>query len=518
MTRVQIKDMTGGLNTAEPTKIKDNQFSILQNMFYNSDFRLQSRKWIKQFWEQISGSPVTSLFSFVNDNTWESYLLATAWTSLYQYNSNTNQYDEVKTWLTEFETDGVTRTRWSFAVYLNKVYMCNGVDDYAEYDPSTTTYSEFATQPKVRHLAFLWDAIYGWWADNLPNTLYFTNAWATDWQSLNSNSLVVWWDESWRINWLEELQTQIQVFKDDKIYSVAWDWSSALPTDSESGWYADRAIKRFWNSLVNLSERWIDTLKARNGVGSTNALESKPLSDNVRDIFAQVKTNNRKFACWEYLLPLTNYYVTIDATNDNLPETTLVYSSLTKWWSQYTFPAINDYSIYVDTDWNERYLVSSANSWVIYEIETGVNDLWSPIPVKLRTKKHDFNEPTLLKTFQYVDIIWFKSIWWEIDCNIYIEWQNISGATIDDSFTQQEMESLTIWTRTIGTNVIWWWIQWEEEVELFPFFVRIPMYETWLNIEIELLSESTNLLWTIEKITLEKDNENVELFEYNNIA
>ena len=441
MTRVEISDMTGGLNTAEPTKIKDNQFSILQNMYYDSEFRLQSRRGFEQFWEQIGDSPITSLFSFKNDTTGVSYLLATAWTSLYQYNAWA--FDEVKTWLTEFETDGTTRTRWSFAVYLNKVYMCNWVDDYAEYDPATETYTAEATQPKVRHLAYLWDAIYWGGADDLPNTLYFTDAGAIDWKTLNSNDLVVWWDEAGRINWLEELQTQVQVFKDYKVYAVSWDWSSALATDSESWGYADRAIKRVWNSLVNLSERGIDTLKARSWVWSVEAIESKPLSDNVRSLFAQVSNNNRKFACWEYILPLTNYYVTIDATNDSLPETTVVYSSLTKGWSTYTYPAINDYTKYIDSYGEVHYLAASANSGVVYEIEKGFNDVWNAIPVKLRTKKYDFNDPTILKTFQYVDIVWYKSVWDSIDVNIYIEWENVWGAEITDDFINETSTSLT---------------------------------------------------------------------------
>jgi len=516
--RIELENLLGWLNTAEPTKIKDNQFSVLENMFYTPDFWLQSRRGFKEFWTQIGTKPITSLFSFVNDTTWDSWLLATAGTSLYQYNEGTTVFDEVKTWLTEFEADWVTRTRWSFAVYLNKVYMCNGVDAYAEYDPATTTYTENWAQPKVRHLAFLWDAIYWWWADLLPNTLYFTTAWAANWNTLDANSIVVWWDEAGRINWLEELQTQIQVFKDNKIYSVAWDGSSALPTDSESWGYSDRAIKRAWNSLLNLSERGIDTLKARNGVWGTQAVESKPLSDNVRDIFSKIKTNNRKFSAGQYLLPLTNYYVTIDTTNDSIPERTMVYSSLTKGWSEYTYPALNDYVTFIDEDWDERYLMASANSWIVYEMETWFNDVWSAIPVRLKTKKFDFNKPTVLKTGQYVDVIWFKSIWDPIQCNIYMEDELVWWAEITDDYINASATSLHIWTTTIWTATIWWGVQWDDTIELLPFFVRIPMYETGLNIEVELTSDSTNLVWIPSKIAMEIDNENIELFSYWNIA
>jgi len=490
MSRVEIDNMTWGLNTAEPTKIKDNQFSVLQNMFYNADFWLQSRPWIAEFWNQFGVKAPTSMFSFVNDTTWDSWLIVTAWTSLYQYNEWTSNFDEVKTWLTEFETDWVTKTRWSFAVY----------------------------EPKVRHLAFLWDAIYWGWADDNPNTLYFTNAWGGDWNNLDANSLVVWWDVSGRINWLNELQTQVQVFKDTEIRAVAWDWSSSLPTDTESGWYADRVIKKVWNSLLNLSERGIDTIRARNWVSGTQAIESKPLSDNVRDIFAKTATKNRKFACGQYILPLTNYYVTIDTTNDSIPESTLVYSSLTKGWSEYTYPAINDYTKYTDSDWKERFLMASANTGILYEMETGTNDVWGAIPVKLRTKKYDLKKPTVLKTISYVDVIWFKSEWDEIECNIYMEWELVWGATIDDSYINETWESLTIWTTTTWTSVIWGGVSTEWEIKLFPFVTRIPMYETGLNIEIELTSESTNMTWLLSKLAFDREFEDIDLFSYDNIA
>lgn len=517
MSRIELDDMIGGLNTAEPTKIKDNQFEVLQNMFYNSDYRLQTRAGLRQFWNQIGSAPITSLFSFQNDTTWVNYLLATAGTALYQYNETTSNFDSVQTGLSEFEADGTTRTRWSFAVYLNKVYMCNGVDAYAEYDPATQTYTEQSGEPRVRHLAFLWDAIYGGGADANPNTLYFTNAGATDGRNLDENSLVVWGDEAGRINGLEELQQQVQVFKDRRVYSVAGDGSSALPTDSESGGYSDRAIKRVANTLLNLSERGIDALRARNGVWSTQALETKPLSDNVRDIFAQIRTRNRQFSASEYVLPLTNYYITMDTSNDSIPDTTLVYSSLTQGWSEYTYPAINDYTQYTDTQGEIRYLAASANAWVVYEIEAGFSDLISPITCSLRTKKFDFNKPTVYKTCHYVDIVGFKSLWESIQCNVYIDDRIAGGSEItDEELDQERAETVPIGTRVLWEDIIWGGVRWTE-VELSPFFSRIPVYNTGATIQVELTSSSTNLTWTLEKIAMEVEDEEIELFEYSNI-
>jgi len=41
---IKIQDVTGGMNTGEPTGIEDNQFSDLKNMFYDQDRRLQVRR------------------------------------------------------------------------------------------------------------------------------------------------------------------------------------------------------------------------------------------------------------------------------------------------------------------------------------------------------------------------------------------------------------------------------------------------------------------------------------------
>lgn len=517
MDIIEISNILWGLNTAEPTKIKDNEMSVLENMSYNADYQLQSRYWLAQFGNQIGTNAITSLFSFKNDTTWASYLLATAGTSLYQYNSSTGNYDQVKTGLSEFEADWVTRTKWSFAVYLNKVYMCNWVDDYAEYDPATTTYTVLATQPKVRYLAYLWDAIYGAGQDSNPITLYYTNAGASDGRTLNANFIVVWGDESGRIKGLEELQTQVQVFKEYSIYSVSGDGSTAYRTDVEDGWYSHRAIKKVENSLVNLNSRGIDSLKARDGVSSTQAIRSSSLSDNVRSIFSKIQAKNRENSSALYVPELTNYYVTLDTNNDGIPETTLVYSTLTKGWSKYTYPAISDFTRYIDSDGVIHNLASSANTGIVYEIEKWFSDVGANILPVFKTKRYDFKKPYILKTFDFVDIYGYKTRWDSITCNIYIERNIEAGATITDDFVDTTSETYKIGQLTTWTNVIGGAVGTEDTVELFPFYVRIPMYVAGANIEVELTSNSENLLWSVDKIILSKNDENIQLFSYHNI-
>ena len=189
---------------------------ILNHKFLPHRKRIQTRRGITTFGDAIWADPISSYFFWKNDTDWTTMALCTAGTVMYKYDEWTTTWNSIKTWLSEFEADGVTRTRWSFAVYLNKVYMCNGVDAYAEYD--WTTYTTFWSQPKCRYLRYMADSIYWAWEDTNPSTVYATTAWAANGQTLNANDIKVWWDELWRINWMLDLWNVILIFKNKKIY------------------------------------------------------------------------------------------------------------------------------------------------------------------------------------------------------------------------------------------------------------------------------------------------------------
>ena len=207
------------LSTLYPREMKDNQFEVLKNMNYDKDFRLRTRWWLQAFWNQAPNKKTfTSLFFFQNDSTFERNLFWIAWDTFYKYKEDDNSWIEIKKWLKELEKDKITRTRWSFAVYKNIVYMCDWVNNYASYD--WTTYKEYPDQPKFRYLKYMNDTIFWAGDDENPSTLYWMNVWSNDASKLNINVLVVGWDELWRINWIKDFWVAVLVFKNKKIYSV----------------------------------------------------------------------------------------------------------------------------------------------------------------------------------------------------------------------------------------------------------------------------------------------------------
>jgi hypothetical protein len=273
------------------------------------------------------------------------------------------------------------------------------------------------------------------------------------------------------------------------------------------------------------NDRWFNTIQAKSWITWSQAIQTTPLSDNVRKLAWNVINKSLKFTIWEYILPLTNYYWTFDTTWEGIPETTLVYSALTQGWSQYTFPALNDYTQYLNSNWETQYLAASANSWQMFEIESWFDDLWIAIPCELKTKRWDFWDVTRWKNFQFVDLVWLKSQWDEIDVEIISDNDIIADAEIDDTFINTDNTILTVWSQPIWTQIIWWGsITWNvtnasalpwEEIDLFLYKIRIPMYDSWSNIQVRMTSNSTNMVWTLDKVVLKTNLEALDLVPFD---
>lgn len=509
---LSINDLSWGLNTWSPSTIWNNQFSKLTNFFYNSDWQVETRRGYTAFGDELS-APITSYFFYQNDWTLDRTAVCNSWTAFYQLNSGGTAWVSKKTGLTEFETNSnktTRRTRRDYAVYKNIIYMCNGVDSYAKWDG--TTYTEYAAQPKIRYISYLQDRLYGAWDDTNPNSLYYTAALPSDWNSINTNTLVVWWDENWQINWLTELQSSVLALKSNNIYAINVTASTATPIDSQAWGYADRSIARVADSLVYFSDKGVETLKARTWVTGSNALASKSLSEDVKELLDNITEFNYSAQVWWYSKKANNYYFTFDTNDDNIPDTTLVYSSLTKWRSKYSFPIIYDYWQYITSDQEEKILFASGNS--MYEFETGLTDNWNDIEFELETKAYDFDTPGLYKTVDYVDVIGLKNIWSTISVKTIVDDVVVSEWFITDS----NIDVTTVY-KTLGTSLLWWTplTGWEDSswINMYQYSVRLPLYASGNSCAINM--SSTGGVWTLHKARISVEQEPIEVFNSNNI-
>lgn len=514
---ISINKFDWWLNLNTGSNIGDNQFTIATNMYYNINKQLETRRWFQKFGAALGNNkPITSYFFFQRDDTLATMTLCASGTDMYKFDDTLKTWSSVKTGLAEFETiTGRTdwRTRRDFAVYKNIPYMCNGVDKYASYNG--TTYTEYAAAPKIRYINMNTDTLFGSGEDINPSTFYYSAAAPADGTSFYTNAVVVGGDELGRINWQNELGQVILAFKSNKIYSVDVTNQKALPIDSQTGWFSDRTIANVGNSLVYLTNRWVDTLKPRTGLDWSSALESSPLDEDVRELTSKITELQLNSNTGRYIKGLNNYYITFDTNNDNVPDTTLVYNSLVKAWTKYDYPVIYDYGFYITPTGEYKYVFTSASTDQVYEMESGYDDDWVSINYEIQTKAFDFGEPWTFKTFEYVDIIGKKSKGTTIPVKIYIWDELVGGATIDDTkIINSNQSSQALGTRPIGIDSLTGAS--EEDIQIYDYLIRVPLYSTWPEISINMSSEWW--IWMLEKMRIGVNGETIDVFSYANIG
>ena len=592
-------DFRWGLNLTQSTIIKDNEFTIAKNVFYNNAKQLQTRRWYRKFGDPLGSAPATSIFFFQRDDNLERILIANAGNSLYKYD-NSSAFSTVYSNNIEYETrtwETSKRTRWDYAVYKNVIYMGDGVNPYASYDwtthtiinttsigattadnttetftkathwmanwdeiyfttsgtmptwvtqyqvyyvvnKTTNTFQistlkwwsvvDFTTngtgtlttiklnEPRCRYISYLGDRLYWAWDDANPSSLYYTNAAPTDWTNINQNTVVIWWDEAGKINALNEYNQVVIVFKDQKSYAVNVWTPSVEVIDSQTWWYSDRTIHSVGNTLVYLNERGIDTLTKRTGVWDTSGIESKPISDNVREIFQDVSERQYNANCGWYIKKINNYYVTVDTNNDNIPDTTLVYNSLVGSWTEYTFPPIYDYGYYIDSDNQYQFLFSHWSWGQLYEYEYGFDDDWIEIAVEIQSKDFDFGDPAQIKSFYFMDFVGYKQEWGVIDISVLVDGETVSLGQVTDAHINVDEVAGAIWVNPVWVDPLGAVSSdAESDLLLYPFRVKLQFFARWEKIAFNLQSEWVQ--WILEKARVHVEWETKEVFYYGNI-
>ncbi len=512
MPQKTIPDFTGGLNLGEAATIEDNQFEELKNFIYNGARRIQLRKGYVPFGASIGSSPITSYFFHKRDDNGEKIALATAGTNMYKYDEGAGTWSSIKSGLTEFEpTDSSKRTRWDFIVYKNDIYCCNGVDNYMKVTIPAGTVTEYASQPKVRYLEYMNDRIFSSGEDANPISLYYTDAQPSDGATLDTNTLVVGGDEMGKINGLREIGQVVLVGKENKIYSVNVAASSSQPIDSMDGWYSNRSIQNVGNSLVYATRQGVDSLKARSGVDGSGALASELLSEDISSLLDVIPFKSLNSSCSYYNKESKIYYFTFDSNGDDIPDTTICYSALTKSWSTSTLPPAYDYGVYIDDDGVYHYLSASAATGQMYELESGYSDNGTYIDGILKTKNYDLGSPQTWKDFDFIDIIGSASVGSVIRVEILIDGEVAQNEIIQGCNISDEKVILALGVEPIGTKRIGG--GGAEEIDLFTYRKRIPLLGAGggRNIQVRMYSNTLNLQWTLDKLTLDFNHNTIDL-------
>lgn len=378
----------------------------------------------------------------------------------------------------------------------------------------TLTYS-LLWQPRLRYIEYLGDRLFWAWDDANPSTLYYTAAAPSDWNNIAANAVLVGWDDNSYNTGISELGNIILTQKNNKRYSVNVATPSASPIDPQWWGYANRCIANVGNTLVYFSEKGIESVRPRYGVTGGAALEWKSISDNLRRLTDKVTAKQYNSGTALNTEKLNNYYFSFDTNDDNVPDTTLVYSSLVWGWTQYNWPNLYHGMFYIDSDGEVHYLIGSGVTWQAYEVETGFFDLWEEIEHEIETKRFDYKTPGDQKMFEYAIVVWYKDIGSILPVKVKIDWDVETESFITDAMINYDSATKTIGSRPIGTEPLTGFTN-DEEITLYQYTIKVPMYTRWSDIAVNV--SSTWWTWIVDKMRIKKENEPEDVFMFNNIG
>lgn len=458
--------------------------------------------------------------------------LSTIWTWL-TFNDTTDKWLYTSHWLNNgdevyFTTGGTAPTGLTqYQVYyvINKTtndFEASTSYNWTKVDFTTNGSGTMTlvkvTEPRPRYMQISRDVARIAWMDKSPSTAYYSNPLPglSNLDNVDTNAYIVGKQEEWIITWLSEYWQWVLVFKSDQIYYASLTSGTLVsqPVDSQSWWYADRVTKSVGNSLVYYSDRWIDSVAKRTWVDGAWALESQPLSEKIKDIINQIQPISYNSSAAHYHRVLQNYYFSFDLSQDDIPEKTLVYSALTGWWSEYIYPTLYDYGTYKTSTGIVSYIFTSWSWWQAYKMEYWFDDDWTPIDAEIQTKKLDFGDISQVKTFDFIDIIWWKQEWWDITATVYVDEDEVWEGIITDSNINISWSPVTISYTPLWEESIWSWES-TADLVLYPYTVRIPFFHRWSTISLKL--SSSWVQWIFERMRINVNSETIDTFAFNNI-
>lgn len=438
------------------------------------------------------------------------YLMAQVGTCWYEWDETTGYWNIFKT--------GVTAgARASMAAYKNIMYFTNGVDNYFDYTGIVATDRTGANTYKGKYLIVANDVGYILGDPTVPSTLGYTNATPSNLQTF-PNALVLDEDSSdGKGTALANLGPIVIAGKDRKIYQVNIATPSREQLDYSDGIESHRAFVRVENELFIFNSNGISTIAQRQA--TVGSLRTDPISEQLQPLIDIIK--NKSISAGIYIERFSNFYISVDTNDDDIPDTLIIFSTLTKKWSTYTGFNINEFVWYKDADGDYHLLYADATTGQIREMETGTNDFGTAIVATINSKVYHFDQPATLKTFEYVDLVGFITQNGLAEAYIVIDdTYTTPVAYIDGTnyYTGSGGASYTLGTSPLGTTSLGGSVSSTGGIQLYPFKLRIPIEYTGSKIQIKFVVNTVDTIFIPQKFTIYPIGQTIELFESSLIA
>ena len=477
-------------------------------------------------YSSTSDKPITSGHYWRNSVNLKTNLIAVCGSGLFLYDETTTHWEEIDSGLTELETAtdiAGNVTRWDFMTFGSDangndvVYMLNGVDNYRSWNGVAITDHGAVMGRYVRNVnTFL--AITG--DDAAPNAVKRSAANPADATParFSSTTIIGKYDEG-RINAINEISLFAILYKDSKSYSLDISNGATIPIDSQNGGFSNRAIANVENGVLYYTGSGIDFLEQKEGSIGGAALISSQFTSHLSEYFADIKPGRKNANFSTYMTEVHNYLFTFDSNDDDIPDKTLVYSSLTGTWSEYVLPLSYHFTRYVTSSGIKKYLLCGANSGNMYEIESGFSDNDTEYECRIETKEYDFGDITLSKYFESIDIVGLKSLGTPIEVEVWIDGSLVKSGQITDEMLDKTSSPHTVGSSPTGLlPLTGTGIETEtSSLTMHPYVARAAVGKTGRKVQIKMYTNATNLMWSLGRIRLAYDEQTIDIFPSANI-
>lgn len=501
-----------------PTEIPEDHFSDTLNMIRREDGLWENRKGIKQFGDDVgSGSPVHSLH-FWKTSAGNRYLTVGTGTALYSYAEgsayNDGSYTSRAT-LTESD-------QWDAIVYRDIIVLGNGSDDlWSSADNSTFTERSEATGPPLIVAAKFLEVgndfvAFSGISSNQDQILFSSGAPTSPWVSDSNNVANVDIGNADSISGIKSLGDQLVVTKTSRTYAVALSDFSRTTLDWAGGSESNRAIQQTQKNALYIAGRQgiFDISKTQIG---DNQLFGSPESQYIQSLYNL--TTDYSTINGHYTKKGNYVFWNCDTTLGSITFLrNLDFGDAV--WTYFKGINSSDWTTYEDSSGDEHILYGDPLTDKVWELFAGRDDNGAPILSRLSTKSTDFGIPEKKKRIQYIDINGYisKNAQWDVQVRKDDEFV----PSIQYTITQDQIVNSTslagLGVEEIGTAPLAALVMnSEEDVEVFPFFARIPVSSDFNRMQVILENNQKGARVILRSIVAWVEAQPIDLLENINI-
>lgn len=378
--------------------------SVPINMNFIDEGYLSKDTGIELFGD-VQASKLHSLFHYKKkDGT--SYILAGSGTNLKVYNSSTGVWDNLAiTGIASFTADA----EFGFIVYDDVLYGCNAVEDYFEWDGTTSV--KYSSAPKGNILEVFEDRMFIAGVTDEPLTTYYSDV--GDATTFGGSSLVKPLGTDSITN-LRNYYGTLMIFKEDSIWKLTFVYDQVVSLfvpklERQSGSYgacSRKSVSWVENELWFFTGREVRAIGFTDNVSGVFGINKTVISEPIKETLKTVDVNNYSNIITAY--HDRRFYLGVPLVDSTVDTVFVCHTLYKNSWTKYTDrdkAKMNDFIVIDDV----IYTTKSSGTYNTLKWTSALNDISDPISCEVLFKRLEDDEFNRFRFYRYLDLM-FKDL------------------------------------------------------------------------------------------------------------